>query len=107
MILGGSDRRLKKSNHRRQYPLLLCPFVLLVAGFELGPLLAMIRAAFCPMTEAGDTGAVRDGFQSKYYVQGIRNSVMISLFSAGISIVVALFAACASRGTPARRDRLL
>jgi len=101
---------LKKSNHRRQYPLLLMlPFVLLVAGFELGPLLAMIKGSFL----SDDGGRVTleqyvTVFQSKYYVQGIRNSVMISLFSAGISIVVALFAAYSiTRYSGKTRDRLL
>lgn len=101
---------MKKSNHRRQYPLLLMlPFVLLVAGFELGPLLAMIKGSFL----SDDGGRVTleqyvTVFQSKYYVQGIRNSVMISLFSAGISIVVALFAAYSiTRYSGKTRDRLL
>jgi putative spermidine/putrescine transport system permease protein len=73
---------------------LLLPFTLIVIGFEIGPLMAMIKNSFY----------ADDGIQvtidqyvtvikSKFYFQAIKNSIVISSISAVVSIIIAVIAA--------------
>lgn len=68
----------------------LLPFALLVAGFLLLPLIAMINDSFL----AGDGGTYtleqyKTALMSPYYSKGIVNSLMISLYSSVIGLVIA------------------
>ncbi|WP_397538593.1 ABC transporter permease [Rummeliibacillus pycnus] len=70
---------------------LLLPFFILVIGFEIGPLISMVKDSFY----ANDGIKISLDqyttiFKSKFYLQGIQNSVLISLFSAITSIIVAV-----------------
>jgi putative spermidine/putrescine transport system permease protein len=70
---------------------LLLPFFILVIGFEIGPLVSMLKDSF----HADDGIKISLDqyitiFKSKFYLQGIQNSVLISLFSATTSIIVAV-----------------
>jgi len=73
---------------------LLLPFIIFVIGFEIGPLVAMINNSFF-----ADDGIHRTidqyltVFKSKFYMEGIKNSLKISLFSAVISVIIAVIAA--------------
>lgn len=68
----------------------LLPFALLVAGFLLLPLIAMIHDSFL----AGDGGTYtlkqyKTALSSPYYSKGIFNSLMISLYSSVIGLAIA------------------
>ena len=71
--------------------LMLVPFILLVIGFELSPLLAMIGTSI-----HGDDGTTLSFvqyltiFKSKFYLQAIKNSLEIGIISALIAIVIAV-----------------
>ena len=70
---------------------LLLPFIILVAGFEIGPVASMIKNSF--YAADGKTISLQQYltvFKSKFYLQAIKNSVIISLFSAITSIMVAI-----------------
>ncbi|KRF42189.1 ABC transporter permease [Paenibacillus sp. Soil787] len=72
----------------------LLPFALLIIGFELLPLLAMVRDSFL-----ADDGITFTFMQYKlaltnpYYTRGMSNSLIISVYSSLIGMVIAL---CAS-----------
>ncbi len=73
---------------------LLIPFVILAVGFELGPLLAMIQNSF--LEDDGRTFSFvqyMTVLQSKFYLTAIKNSLLISLFSATIAILLAVISA--------------
>lgn len=70
---------------------LLLPFFILVIGFEIGPLISMVKDSF--YADDGIKISLDQYitiFKSKFYLQGIQNSVLISLFSAITSIIVAI-----------------
>jgi putative spermidine/putrescine transport system permease protein len=73
---------------------LLLPFIFLVIGFEIGPLASMFNNSF--YTDDGIKLSLDQYvtiFKSKFYLQGIQNSVLISFFSAITSIIVAVVVA--------------
>ncbi|WP_163100003.1 ABC transporter permease [Peribacillus alkalitolerans] len=73
---------------------LLLPFILFVIGFEIGPLVAMIKNSF--YADDGITVSINQYitiFKSKFYLQALKNSLIISLFSAVVSVIVAVIAA--------------
>jgi len=82
---------LKKSKKQRMMLFItIIPFLLLVIGFELGPLLAMVKNSF--LADDGVTLSFTQFitvFQSAYYMKAIQNSIVISLISATVSIVIA------------------
>ncbi|MFJ8260718.1 ABC transporter permease [Rummeliibacillus sp. NPDC094406] len=70
---------------------LLLPFFILVIGFEIGPLISMVKDSF--YADDGIKFSLDQYitiFKSKFYLQGIQNSVLISIFSAITSIIVAI-----------------
>ena len=73
---------------------LLLPFIILVIGFEIGPIVAMIKNSFYADDGIHVTiDQYLTVFKSKFYMEGIKNSLMISLFSAVTSIILAVIAA--------------
>nr|WP_088067580.1 ABC transporter permease subunit [Gottfriedia luciferensis] len=73
---------------------LLLPFVLFVLGFEIGPLMAMIKNSFFADDGIHHTfNQYITIFKSKFYLQGIKNSIVISMISAVISILIAVVSA--------------
>ncbi|MGG0238000.1 ABC transporter permease [Bacillus rhizoplanae] len=73
---------------------LLLPFLILVIGFEIGPLVSMINNSF--RADDGVSFTIDQYvtiFNSKFYLKGIYNSVLISLFSAVTAIIVAVILA--------------
>lgn len=96
---------MKRKN--RWFWLGLLPFVVMVALFQLVPIVSMV------------TGSVSSGsgltfeyyirvFQSEYYLKAIKNSLLISIFSSVIGVVAGLvFAYSITRFSPKMRDRLI
>lgn len=86
---------MQKMKKPKWYALaLLLPFIILVIGFEIGPLVSMIKNSF--YADDGIRLTIDQYvtiFKSKFYVQAIYNSVLISLFSAITSIIVAVVVA--------------
>ncbi|MGG0185820.1 ABC transporter permease [Bacillus rhizoplanae] len=73
---------------------LLLPFLILVIGFEIGPLVSMINNSF--RADDGVSFSIDQYvtiFNSKFYLKGIYNSILISLVSAVTSIIVAVILA--------------
>lgn len=71
----------------------LLPFALLVAGFLMLPLIAMIHDSF--LADDGRTYTFEQyitALTSPYYSKGIVNSLLISLYSSVIGMVIALAA---------------
>lgn len=81
-------------NGKSPVMVLLIPFVIVVIGFELGPLLAMIQNSFLE-DDARTFSLVQylAVLQSRFYLTAIKNSLMISLFSATIAILLAVISA--------------
>ncbi len=98
-------------SHRFKSPFLLflLPFVLMVMAFLLGPLAAMVIASLSAGGGKGFSLAQYVyAFQNPFYVQAMLNSLNISLFSAGIAIVVAVICAYSlTRFSRTVQDRLL
>lgn len=101
---------MRKIKKQKLYLLaLLLPFLIFVIGFEIGPLVSMIQDSF----HADDGIAITVDqyatiFKSKFYLQAIQNSVMISLCSAIISIIVAVITAYSfTKFSKKVQDRLL
>lgn len=98
---------MKRKN--RWYLLGLLPFVVMVALFQLVPIVSMVTGSVRLEGGAGMTfGYYARIFQSDYYLKAIQNSLLISAFSSVIGIVVGL--ACAysvTRFAPRMRDRLI
>lgn len=88
---------------------MLIPFFILVIGFEFGPLLAMVKNSF--MEDDGVTISLIQYitvFQNAYYLQAIKNSVVISLISAIASIIVATICAYSiTRFSTKIQDRMI
>lgn len=101
---------MRKQKNQQLYLLaLLLPFIALVLSFEIGPLLGIIQSSF--LSDDGQSFSWSQYvtvFKSKFYLQAIRNSVMISLFSAVASIIVATIVAYSFTKFPRKvQDRLL
>jgi putative spermidine/putrescine transport system permease protein len=70
---------------------LLLPFLILIIGFEIGPVVTMLKNSFYDDKGINVTIAQYTSiFKSKFYMQAIKNSVLISFFSAIVSILVAI-----------------
>lgn len=86
---------LRKIKKQKIYLLaLLLPFIMFVIGFEIGPLVAMIKNSF--YADDGIQVTIDQYitiFKSKFYLQAIQNSLVISLFSAVTSVIIAVIAA--------------
>ncbi|UOK57639.1 hypothetical protein MGI18_25195 [Bacillus sp. OVS6] len=86
---------LRKIKKQKIYLLaLLLPFIMFVIGFELGPLVAMIKNSF--YADDGIQVTINQYitiFKSKFYLQAIQNSLVISLVSAVASVIIAVVAA--------------
>lgn len=99
-----------KMNYRNRGVILaLLPFVLMVLAFQVVPLLSMLTGS---LRKADGTGLTLGNYvhavQSAYYMQAIKNSLLISVTSSVIGIAAGLLCAyCITRFTPAVRDRLL
>lgn len=89
--------------------LALIPLALMVLAFQLVPVLSMLTGSFRSEDGTGFTlGNYLHALQSAYYMQAIKNSLLISISSSLIGIIVGLFCAyCITRFTPGVRDRLL
>ena len=86
---------LRKIKKQKIYLLaLLLPFIMFVIAFEIGPLVAMIKNSF--YADDGIQVTINQYitiFKSKFYLQAIQNSLVISLFSAVTSVIIAVIAA--------------
>ena len=79
---------------RRTYLLALLPFIVLIITYELAPLMTMvIRSFLTPKTGEFTFANYAAIFQKKLYRDAVFNSLSLSLFSAGIGIVIAFFGA--------------
>ncbi|ULO07322.1 ABC transporter permease subunit [Paenibacillus sp. 19GGS1-52] len=94
---------------KRGVILALLPFALMVLAFQLVPILSMLTGSFRNEDGTGFTlGNYLHALQSAYYMQAIKNSLLISISSSLLGIVIGLVCAyCITRFTPAVRDRLL
>ncbi|MFD6442089.1 ABC transporter permease, partial [Peribacillus sp. NPDC060186] len=86
---------MRKIKKQKIYLLaLLLPFILFVIGFEIGPLVAMIKNSF--YADDGIRVTVDQYitiFKSEFYLQAIKNSLVISLISAVTSVIIAVIVA--------------
>lgn len=100
---------MKMKYRNRGVFLALLPFVLMVLAFQVVPLLSMLTGSLRKADGTGFTlGNYVHAVQSAYYMQAIKNSLLISVASSIIGIAAGLLCAyCITRFTPAVRDRLL
>lgn len=85
----------------------LLPFLVLVIGFEVLPLLGMIYSSF--QSDDGQSFTLMQyetALANKFYWKGITNSILISLGSSVIGIVVSLIAAYSVTKMPERIQSL-
>ncbi|MBT2288936.1 ABC transporter permease subunit [Paenibacillus albidus] len=89
--------------------LALLPFLLMVLAFQLVPAVSMLAGSFRQEDGTGFTlGNYLHALQSAYYMQAIKNSLLISITSSLIGIAAGLLCAyCITRFTSRVRDRLL
>ncbi|ASA25240.1 ABC transporter permease [Paenibacillus donghaensis] len=97
------------NSRNRNLILALIPLALMVLAFQLVPVLSMLSGSF---RSADGTVFTLSNYwevlQSAYYMQAIKNSLLISVFSSLAGLTVGLICAyCITRFTPAVRDRLL
>lgn len=86
----------------------LTPFFLLVILFLIVPLIMMIRSSFQSDSGGFTLQNYWEVFRNPYYVQAFDNSVQISLLSALIGLVVALFASYSiTRFSEKTQERIL
>jgi putative spermidine/putrescine transport system permease protein len=96
--------------HRNRWMLLgLVPFAIMILAFQFAPILSMLVGSF---KNAGGAGFTLSNYarimHSAYYLQAIKNSLLIAVYSSLIGIIVGLFCAYSiTRFAPAIRDRLL
>lgn len=97
------------NSRNRNLILALIPLALMVLAFQLVPVLSMLSGSFRSADGTGFTlGNYWEVLQSAYYMQAIKNSLLISVFSSLAGLTVGLICAyCITRFTPAVRDRLL
>ncbi len=92
---------------QKMYLLALVPFILVVALFELLPVVMVIFRSFMPSDGFGFTlDHYFDIFGKRLYQQAILNSVIVSFFSAIIGIIVAFFGAKAYHNTSGTKKNL-
>ncbi|MNJ39226.1 Sulfate transport system permease protein CysW [compost metagenome] len=89
--------------------LALLPFTLLIAGFQLVPVMSMLIGSFT--TDSGDGLTLNQyvtALTNAFYFKAIQNSILISLFSSLAGIIIGAFAAHSiTRFSPIVRDRIL
>ncbi|WP_256758572.1 ABC transporter permease subunit [Cohnella sp. WQ 127256] len=96
--------------HRTGWILLgLAPFAIMVLAFQVAPILSMLMGSISKPGVPGFTLNHYDKiFHSAYYLQAIKNSLLIAVYSSLIGIIVGLFCAYSiTRFTTKIRDRLL
>lgn len=98
---------MKRSN--RWVWLGLVPFLLMVLMFQFIPIVSMLTGSLKPAEGAGISfGFYERILKSAYYLQAIKNSLLISAASSAIGIAVGLVCAYAVTRFPSKtRDRLL
>lgn len=99
----------KKRSTRAWLLLTLLPFALLVAGFQLVPVVSMLISSFTGDGGEGFTiGQYVTALTNAYYYKAIENSLLISLFSSLAGILIGAVAAYSiTRFSSAARDRIL
>ncbi|MEC0183185.1 ABC transporter permease subunit [Paenibacillus peoriae] len=87
----------------------LVPFIIMVAAFQFVPILSMVTGSFQENGGHGFTfSQYTTLFTSVFYMQALKNSVIISSYSSLIAIVVGIISAyCITRFAPVVRDKLL
>lgn len=70
----------------------LLPFVLLIIGFEILPLISMVRDSFLSDSGNYTFDQYRIALTNPYYSRGLYNSLLISICSSVIGLAVALVA---------------
>jgi putative spermidine/putrescine transport system permease protein len=87
----------------------LVPFAVMIVAFQFAPILSMLTGSLRQEDGPGFTfGFYSRILQSAYYLQAIKNSLLISVFSSLIGVVVGLICAYSiTRFSPKMRDRLL
>lgn len=87
----------------------LIPFATMIFAFQFAPILSMLVGSIRQEDGPGFTfGFYSRIIQSAYYMQAIKNSLLISISSSVIGIIVGLICAYSiTRFAPAMRDRLL
>jgi len=86
----------------------LVPFGVMVAAFQLAPLLSMITASFRGSGLGLSLEHYETLLKSAYYMQALKNSVLISVFSSLLAIVIGIISSYAiTRFSPGARDKLL
>jgi putative spermidine/putrescine transport system permease protein len=87
----------------------LVPFAVMIVAFQFAPILSMLTGSLRQEDGPGLTlGFYSRILQSAYYLQAIKNSLLISVFSSLIGVAVGLLCAYSiTRFSPKMRDRLL
>lgn len=86
----------------------LLPLVLMVAAFQIAPVLSMVTASFRSGDAVFTLAQYKTLLTSAYYMQALKNSVLISVLSSLAAILIGLGAAYAiTRFSPRTRDKLL
>lgn len=98
---------MKRKN--RWFLLGLVPFAVMIALFQLVPILSMLTGS---ISQGDGSGFTFDYYarilQSDYYLKAIKNSLLISVFSSVIGVAVGLICAYSvTRFAPRMRDRLI
>ncbi|MFB9274039.1 ABC transporter permease [Cohnella cellulosilytica] len=95
--------------NKRWMVLGLAPFVFMVLAFQLTPIVTMLTGSVSKPGGQGFTFAYYDKiFRSAFYLQAIKNSLLISVYSSAIGLLVGLVCAYSiTRFAPRIRDRLL
>lgn len=86
----------------------LLPFALLIVGFELLPLIAMIRDSF--LADDGVTYTFKQyitAFTNPYYTKGMLNSLLISVYASCIGIAIAIAASYSMTRMPMKIQSML
>jgi len=96
-----------KAKKKSEIFLVLLPIALLFCLFEIVPLISIIILSFMPEGEVGFTLVhFQNILSKKLYQQAIGNSVLISMASASVGIVVALFGAKAANESKSKAKTL-
>jgi putative spermidine/putrescine transport system permease protein len=81
----------------KRYLLAILPFLLLVIGYELVPILMIVIRSFQPQGHFGFTLEHYQAiFQKRLYQQAVINSIIIAVISSVIGIIIAFFGAKAA-----------
>ncbi|NOU87983.1 ABC transporter permease subunit [Paenibacillus sp. LMG 31460] len=86
----------------------LLPFALLIVGFELLPLAAMIRDSF--LADDGITYTFkqyRTAFTNPYFTKGMLNSLLISVYASLIGIAIAIVASYSMSRMPKKIQTIM